>query len=61
MICLMKNNGKRRTRTYTVTLIDGAERYIEGTRLEETETGIMVWNGARAVIRFDWSELKSVL
>jgi hypothetical protein len=57
----MKTNGKPRIRTYFVTLIDGSERYIEGTRLEETDTGILIWNGRKAVIRFDWSELKSIL
>jgi hypothetical protein len=57
----MKTNGKPRVRTYTVTLIDGSERQFEGTRLEETDTGILIWNGRKAVISFDWSELKSIL
>jgi hypothetical protein len=57
----MKTNGKPRIRTYTVTMADGSVRYIDGTSLEETDTGILIWNGRKAVIRFDWSELKSIL
>ncbi|MGA8100623.1 MAG: hypothetical protein WB869_00630 [Candidatus Acidiferrales bacterium] len=58
---VMKKNGKPRIRTYTVTMSDGTTRCFEGTRLEETKTGIMIWNGRKAVIGFDWSELKSIL
>jgi hypothetical protein len=57
----MKTKAKRKIRTYTVTLNDGTTRCAEGTRLEETDTGIMIWNGRKAVIGFDWSELKSIL
>jgi hypothetical protein len=57
----MKANGKRRIRNYIVTLNDGTTRRIEGTRLEEAKTGIMIWNGRKAVISFEWSELKSIL
>jgi hypothetical protein len=57
----MKSNGKRKIRTYKVTMNDGTTRCIEGTRLEETDTGIMIWNGRKAVMGFDWSELKSIL
>jgi len=57
----MTTNGKRKIRNYTVTLKDGKIRHIEGTRLEETSTGILIWNGRKAVIGFDWSELKSIL
>jgi hypothetical protein len=57
----MKNNGKRRMRTYTVTLRDGTTHCIEGTRLKETKAGIMIWNGRKAVIGFDWSQLKRIL
>ncbi len=57
----MKTNGKPRIRTYTVTMADGSVRYIDGTSLEETDTDILISNGRKAVIRFDWSELKSIL
>jgi hypothetical protein len=57
----MKNNGKPKIRTYIVTMADGSIRYIGGTSLEETDTGILIWNGRKVVISFDWSELKSIL
>jgi hypothetical protein len=57
----MLTKGKRKRRTYIVTLVDGSTRFIEGTRLEEIETGIRIWNGRKAIIRFDWPELKSIL
>jgi len=57
----MNTNGKPRIRTYRVTLKDGSTLYFEGTRLEETDTGILIWNGRKAVISFEWSELKSIL
>jgi hypothetical protein len=56
----METNGKPRIRTYTVALKDGSTREVEGTRLEETDTGILIWNGRKAVISFEWSELESI-
>jgi len=56
----VKTNGKPKIRTYTVILKDGSTREIEGTRLEETHTGILIWNGRKAVISFKWSELESI-
>jgi hypothetical protein len=38
----METNGKSKIRTYTVTLKDGSTRHVEGTRLEETDTGILI-------------------
>jgi len=56
----MKTNAKPKIRTYTVTLKNGSTREIEGTRLEETHRGILIWNGRKAVISFDWSDLESI-
>jgi hypothetical protein len=57
----MKTKGKSSLRTYTVTLANGKTFDIEGTRLEETETGVRVFKERSVVVGFDWSELKSIL
>jgi hypothetical protein len=57
----MESNGKLKIRTYTVTLKDGSTREVQGTRLEETDTGILIWNGRKAVISFQWSELERIV